>query len=246
MIQSLFLVRRWSGDEKWKGETLFKAVLFDFDGTLGDTIPVGMASLHQTLEPILQRKVTDEEIYATFGPSEEATIRVILENDGFVTFDSNGNETDLFRGAVQEYLRLYEILHRTLSPNPFDGIPLLLDDLKKAGTRIALVTGKGAISCGISIRQYQMEETFEHIETGTPTGLFKEDGILRSLEAFGISPDDACYVGDMPTDVAGAHKAGVGTYVVAWATIASREQLLATSPLALCDSVDELRRYLFS
>lgn len=52
-----------------------KLAIFDLDGTLADTLPLCIQAFRQSVEPLINRSVTDSEIIATFGPSEEGTIK---------------------------------------------------------------------------------------------------------------------------------------------------------------------------
>ena len=51
-----------------------KCVIFDLDGTVGDTVPLCIKAFKKSIEPLINKNVSDEEIIATFGPSEEGTI----------------------------------------------------------------------------------------------------------------------------------------------------------------------------
>jgi len=51
-----------------------KALIFDLDGTLANTLPLCVAAFRKSVEPLLDRAISDEKIIATFGPSEEGTI----------------------------------------------------------------------------------------------------------------------------------------------------------------------------
>ena len=54
-----------------------RGVLFDLDGTLGNTLPVCIGAFRRAVEPFAGREVSDAEIVATFGPSEEGTVHVL-------------------------------------------------------------------------------------------------------------------------------------------------------------------------
>ena len=60
---------------------MIRAVVFDFDGTIADTLPLCIAAFRQAVEPHAGRRVSDEEIIATFGPSEEGTIRALIPEE---------------------------------------------------------------------------------------------------------------------------------------------------------------------
>ena len=91
-----------------------KAVLFDLDGTIGNTLPLCITAFRESIEPLAARSLTDDEIVATFGPSE-GTIAVLLPEKRAEGLD--------------RYLRRYEELHCRW-PSPFEGIPEILSYLK--------------------------------------------------------------------------------------------------------------------
>jgi phosphoglycolate phosphatase-like HAD superfamily hydrolase len=75
----------------------FKTIIFDLDGTIADTLPLCIAAFKKSVELLLQSTISEEEIIATFGPSEEGTIRRLIpqhEEEG-----------------VKAYLKNYEELH---------------------------------------------------------------------------------------------------------------------------------------
>jgi len=139
-----------------------KAVIFDLDGTVGNTIPLCVEAFRRSIEPLINRTISDEEIIATFGPSEEGTIMQLAP--------------DNYEEGISSYLRYYEQLH-DMCPNPFGGITDLLRILKDAHVRLAMVTGKGELSTGITLEKFGMTNFFEIIETGHPSGPRKAEGI---------------------------------------------------------------------
>src|SRR5262245_19294764 len=111
-----------------------KAVIFDLDGTLDDTLRLCILTFRQSVEPFIKRSISDAEIIATFGPSEEGTIMALAP-----THYSKG---------VSDYLHCYEQLHE-MCPLPFAGMTDVLQNLKNRGVHIAMVTGKGKHSTDI-------------------------------------------------------------------------------------------------
>ncbi len=141
-----------------------RAVIFDLDGTLANTLPLCIEAFRQSIEPLINRSVSDTEIIATFGPSEEGTIMALAP--------------DQFDKGVEDYLHFYEELHNMCAV-PFDGVLTLLNMLKNRGVRIAMVTGKGQSSTTISLKYFELSNYFEIIETGSPLGPRKAEGIQR-------------------------------------------------------------------
>src|SRR4051812_19243542 len=100
-----------------------KAIIFDLDGTLANTLPLCIAAFRSSVEPLINRSVSDEEIIATFGPSEEGTIMALAP--------------DFYEIGVQDYLNFYESLHH-LCPTTFEGVKELLLSLQKNKVRLAM------------------------------------------------------------------------------------------------------------
>jgi len=209
--------------------TKLRGVIFDLDGTLADTLPLGIVAFRRAIEPLAGRTLTDAEIVATFGPSEEGTIRALAPAH--------------YDAGIADYLRHYEALHHMV-PDPFPEMRKLLTDLKARGVRLGMVTGKGARSAEFSLRRFGLEDAFEAVETGDPTGPRKVEGIRRILAGWGMEPTEAVYVGDAPSDVTAAREAGVAMIGAAWAETTDRDLLAAEKPDALLVTVGELKDWL--
>jgi HAD superfamily hydrolase (TIGR01549 family) len=193
-----------------------KAVIFDLDGTIGDTLPLCIKAFRQSVEPLIGRSVSDAEIIATFGPSEEGTIMALAPNH--------------YDKGVADYLQHYETYH-DMCPSPFEGIEELLKTLKDTTIRIAMVTGKGKYSTAISLKQFGLENYFEAIETGMPSGPRKPEGIQLVLNHFSdLAKEEIIYVGDAPSDVTASRRVGIPVVAAAWAETAEPEKLKELQP----------------
>jgi phosphoglycolate phosphatase/pyrophosphatase PpaX len=208
---------------------MLKAVLFDFDGTICDTLPLCIEAFRQSIAPLAGRPISDAEIVATFGPSEEGTIRALIPEH--------------YDRGVHDYLSRYRALH-TQYAAPFDGIRPLLAGLKRRGLLLALVTGKGCRSCRISLQYLGLEDMFDMVETGSPTGVRKTEGMQAVLARFALRPDEAVYVGDTAHDVFSARRAGIPAFSALWSSLLQEADVLAAKPDRVFYSVDALRAHL--
>jgi phosphoglycolate phosphatase/pyrophosphatase PpaX len=207
-----------------------KAVIFDLDGTVADTIPLVIKAFRQAIEPLAGRSVSDAEITATFGPSEEGTILALAPG----SYDK----------GLADYLAHYEALH-DMCPAPFAGIEDILKTLKDKGVRIAMVTGKGKTSADISMRRWGLGDYFEVIETGIKTGPNKPQGIRNVMNYFsGLGKDEVIYVGDTPSDITSCREAGIPIVSAAWAASAEPEKLRELSPDAMFHTVADFSEWL--
>jgi phosphoglycolate phosphatase-like HAD superfamily hydrolase len=204
------------------------ALLFDFDGTLADTLPLCLLALRAGLLRHTGRIHSDQEIAAHFGVSEEGIFRRLAPQ--------------AWRECLDTYAEEYERSHH-LCPAPFPGVKELLARLRASGLHLGLVTGKGAGSLAISMRVLGLAGLVDEVRTGSTRADVKAEQIAELVRTFGASAERTAYVGDFPADVLAARAAGVWALAAAWAPGASVEALAAERPDALLRSTDELERW---
>jgi phosphoglycolate phosphatase-like HAD superfamily hydrolase len=209
---------------------MIKGIIFDLDGTLANTLPLCIAAFRKSVEPLAGRALSDEEIIATFGPSEEGTIRLLLP--------------DHYEQGITSYLHYYASLHG-MCPEPFPGIPELLNLLQEKGVRIGMVTGKGQHSTVISLGRFSLRPFFELVETGSSAGPVKAEGIAAILSRWkDLDKQQVLYVGDAPGDVVASRKAGVAVAGAAWAETAEPWKLQAAQPDEIFYRIEDFRAWI--
>ncbi len=205
-------------------------LIFDLDGTITHTLPLCIAAFREAVEPLAGRAVTDDEIVATFGPSEEGTILALAP--------------ERYERGVADFLAAYE---RLLGPEhgPFPGITDWLSELMSSGARLGLVTGKGARSAQLTLERFALTPYFEHVATGSPHGPVKTERIAEIVEIWGLKPSEIAYVGDAPSDIEAARRAGIRMISAAWLPGSEDEisRLTALGPDVIARSVGEARRW---
>lgn len=211
--------------------TPLKAVLFDLDGTLANTLPLCIQAFRSAIEPVIGNKLSDEEIIATFGPSEEGTIMALAPFR--------------YEECLAAYLHHYERSHSSY-PDLFEGIRALLNELWATGMRLGLVTGKGAHSTQLSLQQFGLLDTFEVIETGSPHGPRKAEALRDIIAKWNMEAEHAVYVGDAPSDIMAARAVGMPVVAAAWARTADEQALAALTPDYLAVTVSELRAWVMA
>lgn len=209
-----------------------KAVIFDLDGTLANTLPLCIQAFRQSLEPLINRSISDAEIIATFGPSEEGTIMALAPNH--------------YDKGVADYLHYYEQLH-DMCPLPFEGMKEILQTLENRGVHIAMVTGKGKHSTDISLSHFELAQFFEMIETGSPEGARKTEGIQIILDGLtDIKKDEVIYVGDAPSDITASKKVGIPIIAAAWADTSEPKKLQEMQPDELFYTIKDFGDWLLN
>ncbi|MDR1960189.1 MAG: HAD family hydrolase [Planctomycetaceae bacterium] len=206
---------------------MLKCIIFDMDGTIADTLPLCIAAFRRSVEFYLEKPVSAEEIVATFGASEEGTMRSLIP--------------DHIEEGTHRYWEEYRSLHETMCPRPFNGMPELIQLLKDKGLNVALVTGKGPVSLDITLEVFHMKNVFDAIEPGSPLGPNKPACLKNVLKQLHLAPDETLYIGDTSSDILATRAVSIPIISVAWASTVELEDLKAHNPDYLCYSVDELR-----
>ena len=94
-----------------------------------------------------------------------------------------------------------------------------------------MVTGKGKHSTDISLKQFDLGGFFELIETGSPSGPRKAEGIQLILKNWAdLQNDEVIYVGDATSDILAGRKAGIPVIAAAWADTAEPQKLASLNP----------------
>ena len=179
-----------------------RALLFDLDGTLTDTLPLVIASLNAALAPVWGAPRSPSEIRRLFGPPEGRLIAQQAPDDP---------------QAVERFYRYYRDHHQRIA-KLFPGVRTMLSTLVELGWPLGLVTNKGHRSTVITLDQLGLRPFFPVIVDGDGLSRPKPapEGIALALGRLGAAPGDAAYIGDMPSDLAAARAAGAAGWCAGW------------------------------
>lgn len=203
-----------------------KTVLFDFDGTLADSIPFVVSGLQRVFAEYTGKSYTSDEIIAMFGPTEENMIRLKVSLE--------------VSAAIERFFELYEQMH-TEEVILFKGLQTLLQDLKQNGFQVGLVTGKSKRGTLISLQHYGLLTYFDVVVTGDDVKEPKPhpEPVEKALHALSAEPQETYFVGDSFADIRAGQAAGVTTIGVQW--FSTVQGLGSEKPDYLVQSIEELR-----
>ena len=176
--------------------------LFDFDGTLVDSVELILDSLRHATRAVLGRVVPDDVLRSRVGRPLEEHMREL---------DAERAE-DLVAVYREHNMRRHADLLR-----PYPGVAEMLAGLRGRPARIGIVTSKmrPAVDAGMAL--VPLGE-FDAIVTCEDTDRHKPDPapVLRGLELLAADPETTVYVGDSPYDVRAGRAAGVRTAAALW------------------------------
>ena len=195
---------------------MYKAVIFDLDGTLLNTIDDLAAAGNYTLAQMGLPQHTTQEFMRFIGNGIPKLIRRMLPSDA--------DEAAFQRAAA--LFDAYYSLHKQDATAPYPGIPPLLEHLRTAGVRMAVLSNKAHHLTVPIIRHYfgDVFDAVQGLEDGIPAKPAPA-GANRLLEKLVLSPEEVLYVGDSDTDMRTAAAAGLTGCGVLWG-FRSRETLL--------------------
>lgn len=182
-----------------------EAVLFDFDGTLADTLPLSFKAFNTVFNTYDQRDVTNEELISMFGPTEEEIIANNFENKISIV------------QAIADYYSIYEQGHYDDFQNDQEIIDLL-EHLREQGMKIGVITGKSKRAFQISSEALNLSSYFDVVITGDDVVKPKPDpeGIYKALDILSIDKSKTIFIGDSNADIMAGKSAGLRTYGVQW------------------------------
>lgn len=183
----------------------YKAVLFDMDGTLLDTLADMAAAVNHILSVHGYPLRTEEEVRAFVGNGARKLMERALPPD--VTGDD-------FEALLEEYRQWYEA-HACVKTAPYPGVSAVLAALHRAGVRCAVVSNKpDGATRELAARFFPGLPAFGQRD-GIPAKP-APDMVYHALAELGVEASAAAYVGDSEVDVALARNAGLPLVAVSW------------------------------
>lgn len=208
--------------------TKYKAVLFDMDGTLLNTLADLTDAVNHVLAAHGYPIRTVEEVRTFVGNGAAKLIERAVPR---------GTDAATVAAVLEEYKAWYEA-HSCVKTAPYPGIPAVLAALRREGVRTAVVSNKpdGATKA-LAAKFFPDLPAFGQRD-GVPAKP-APDMAWAALAALGVGGGEAAYVGDSEVDVATAKNAGLVLVAVDWG-FRDRETLLDRGAETVVSNAAEL------
>ena len=207
-----------------------KAVIFDLDGTLLNTLGDLTAAVNHGLFACGLPTRTEAQVRTYVGDGVKELIARACPADA----------DEATRAAVlSAYLPYYAAHNRDLTV-PYDGVLAVLSTLRQRGIRTAVVSNKHDAGVQTLCAHY-FDGLLDLAVGGGDARPLKPapDSLLYAMAQLGVTPDETWYVGDSVQDVLTARNAGVPCVSVTWG-FHDRPRLEAQHPAVLADTADAL------
>ncbi len=199
-------------------------IIFDFDGTLADTLQAIVAITNRLALEFGYKTVNSEEVKKLQNLSSQEIIRYSKIPILKLPF--------LLRRVKNE---LKQEIHHL---QPIHGIEEALLALKQDGHQLGIVTSNAEANVLTFLQHHGLHELFEFVHSGT--SLFGKNKVLsRLLSQKQINPDAVLYVGDETRDIEAAKQVKIKSVAVSWG-FNSRQALARQNPDFLIGQPHEL------
>ena len=212
----------------------YKAVLFDMDGTVLNTLGDLAAAVNHTLREFSMPERSIAEVAAALGNGAAYLIAHTVPA---------GTPKELTDKVLAAYAPYYDA-HCDILTGPYDGIVPLMQKLRERGVKLAVISNKQDTAVKPLAEKYfpglleiAVGESAEVRRKPNP------DAVLAALRHIGVERGDAIYVGDTEVDLQTARNAGMECASVDWG-FRTREQLVEIGAEHIFDTVQELEEYL--
>ena len=205
-----------------------KYIIFDFDGTIGDSQSLIVKTLQDTMRARKLEVKSDEACAKTIG---------LRLDEAFVSLFGMSAEEGMECAAT--YREIFLDNKKTMIVQPFPHVIETLRALHRQGYVLGMASSRNHCSLDGYVKQMQLEDIFSSIVAGddvehvkpAPDMVFKALGEMKGMKNPVTSADDVkdvldetLVVGDMNFDVDMAHNAGCKACAVTYGN-GTRQQL---------------------
>lgn len=185
---------------------MYKAVLFDLDGTLTDTL----ADIADAMNRALRLHDLPE------WPVE--AYRYLVGNGAKVLSERCVRERQELSAAVRQTYQAYYETHNLVQTKPYEGVPEMLQALVDRGIRLAVFSNKPDADTKAVVRHFFPEIPFAAVRGQVEGVPVKPDptGALAVADEMGLAPGDFLYLGDTAVDMECALAAGMHPVGALW------------------------------
>lgn len=206
--------------------------IFDFDGTLGNTVNVILNTLKATFTEMGLQQMTDDEYRSTIGLPLEECFSTLGAKD-----EAHAKE------CAATYRRIFPSFDTENAVTLFPNVLETLGQLKANGMIIAIASSRRHVSLDNYINRLGLKSMVSYavgaddVEHAKP----HPEPVETILATFGIKPDECIVIGDAPYDIIMGKSAGCLTCAVSYGN-GTRDELKAAGADHIIDDIEDLLR----
>ena len=210
----------------------YKTIIFDLDGTLLNTLDDLADAVNVALQKHGYPLRSVSEVRAFVGNGVRRLMQLAVPG---------GEAAPDFEEVLEDF-KLWYGQHADVKTRPYDGVPELLEALRKRGIRTAIVSNKFDAAVKDLSRQYFGDLIEVAIGENEAAGIRKKpapDSVFEAMRLLGAAAEETLYVGDSEVDYETARQAGLDLVLVSWG-FRNRRELAEFDCKALIDKPEEI------
>lgn len=178
-----------------------QTVVFDFDGTIADTLDVLIQIVNELSIKFGYPPTSPQQV----EQYKQLSSRQILRQ----------SQISYFKLPFVIWKAQRELAFRMTQIQPCPDMTAVLQDLKAEGYQLGILTSNSRSNVETFLRFNQLEHQFDFIYSGL-TVFGKERLFRKLLRQENLKPEHLVYVGDETRDIEAAKKVGVASIAVGW------------------------------
>ncbi|MDR2648441.1 MAG: HAD family hydrolase [Clostridiales bacterium] len=214
----------------------YKAVLFDLDGTLLDTLEDITDSMNEALKRFELGGIGINDVRRFVGNGARKLILSYVEGKPSISDETIGR-------LVTAYSEIYS-KNSAIKTKPYAGIPELLEWLKGKGICTGVLSNKPHSTTLNVLKCYFPGYTF-NFAAGERAGIPRKPnpaGVYEFCKTLDISADAVLFAGDSEVDLETGRNAGIDCVGVLWG-FRDKDTLVKCDPMALVSSPEGLKDF---
>ena len=211
-----------------------RIIIFDFDGTLGDTKKVILNTMQATIKELGLPPRTEEECQATIG--------LPLKSVPEALFPEVGIPGDKYESV---YRRLFAGYNEDGAVQLFPHVMETLEELRGQRIMMAIASSRSHATLANYVENLGLRDTIsyvlgaENVKNPKPAS----DPVDKILMIFSLRPETCIVVGDTVYDIQMGKNAGCRTIGVAYGN-GNRQQLVDAGADYVIDDIQDLLKYI--
>ncbi|MEN8132432.1 MAG: HAD-IA family hydrolase [Pseudomonadota bacterium] len=209
--------------------SVFKLLVFDWDGTLMDSAQRILNCMKCAVSDMEAARRTDDQFLNIIGLGLDEAIQALYPDA----------EESFVKGFARAYRRHFLELDQTAS-NPFAGTREVLDRLGASGYLLAVATGKARFGLERVLKTTGMDGLFHASRCADETSSKPDPQMLwEIIEHLGVAAEQTLMIGDTEYDMQMSRNAGTHSLAVSYG-VHDLSRLLRHRPLGHIDAINEL------
>ena len=208
-----------------------RLIIFDFDGTLGDTRQNIVTTMQMTIKELHLPERQEAECASTIGLPLAECFQTLFPDAG----------EDLIARCAETYRRIFNENLQTIHPQPFPHVVETLSILHQQGFKLAIASSRSHDSLVELTQNMCIADYFSYLIGADDVKEAKPqpEPVIKTLSVLQTSADETLVVGDMAVDILMGANAGTKTCGVTWGN-GTKEELQKAGADYIIDSMEKL------